>query len=102
MTKADIYRWLRLIGIICTTILAVIGALGVDIPPIQDGVLTGAVASIGVVLMNGWNHWKNNNYTAEAKVIQPQLDELKAMRGKAGGEGTSHLAVEHEANEPKE
>lgn len=74
--KDTVYRWLRLIGLVCTTILAIIGALGVDVPSIQEFAPAAAACAVLAPIINGRNHWKNNNYTLGAKIVQPQIKEI--------------------------
>ena len=75
MDKDTILRTLRLIGMICATILAVLGAFGIDVPSIQDYMPASfGAAAIGVIA-GLTNHWYNNNYTAGAKMAQPMIKE---------------------------
>ena len=76
MDKDTARRWLRLIGIICTIILAVIGALGIDVPSLQDSTFGEVVASLVAVVAGLANHWYNNNYTVGAKIAQPSIKEI--------------------------
>lgn len=80
MNKDKLYRNLRLLGIICTTILAVLSALGIDIPAINDSLVTGVVTSLVAVYANTRAYWKNNNHTFEAVEGQTRLTGLKDLR----------------------
>lgn len=79
MDKETFYRTLRLIGMVCATILAVIGALGIDVPTLQDYIPASAGAAAVGVLANFANHWFNNNYTAGAKMVQPSIKKYNSM-----------------------
>lgn len=79
MNKETIYRTLRLIGAICTVILAVIGALGVDVPSIQEVVPAGIGAAALALISEIANHWFNNNYTIGAKMAQPSIKQYNSM-----------------------
>lgn len=46
-----------------------------------------AVSAIVAALATIYAWWKNNNITIEAQTGQKVIDELKANRDKAGGEG---------------
>lgn len=75
MNKETLYRTLRFIGMICAVILSVIGALGIDVPSIQD-YLPASVTAVVVAIVSGIaNHWYNNNYTPGAKMAQPMIKE---------------------------
>lgn len=76
MDKDTLYRWLRLIGIVCTIILAVIGALGVDVPSLQDSDILSGLVSLGAAVAGVANHWYNNNYTLGAKIAQSSIKEI--------------------------
>lgn len=78
MNKETIYRTLRLIGAICTVILAVIGAMGVDVPTFQEFVPAGVGAAAIALISEAANHWFNNNYSAGAKMAQPSIKEYNS------------------------
>ena len=78
MDKETVLRVVRLIGMICTVILSIIGAFGIEVPSVQDYIPASAgAAAISVVA--GWtNHWFNNNYTIGAKMAQPSIKEYNS------------------------
>ena len=76
MDKETAKRWLRLIGMVCAIILAVIGALGIDVPALQDSDFMSSIAAIVAAVAGVTNHWYNNNYTLGAKIVQPQIHEI--------------------------
>lgn len=75
MDKDTILRTLRFIGMLCAMFLSIIGALGIDVPSIQDYIPASATAIIVAVISEICNHWFNNNYTAGAKMAQPMIKE---------------------------
>lgn len=78
MNKETIYRTIRFIGMICAIILSVIGALGIEVPSIQEYFPAGlGAAAVGVVGSLA-NHWFNNNYTAGAKMVQPSIKQINS------------------------
>ena len=88
MDKATLRRTLRLIGAVCATILAVIGALGIDVPSIQDSEIISAIAALIAAIAPLLNHWFNNNYTAGAKMAQPSIKEYNdAIRNEVDSMG---------------
>lgn len=76
MNKETIYRTLRFIGMLCAMFLSIIGALGIDVPSIQDYIPASVTAVIVAVLSEVCNHWFNNNYTRGAIIVQPQIKEI--------------------------
>ena len=78
MNKATIYRTIRFIGMLCAIFLSVIGALGIDVPSIQDFVPASWTAVIVAIASALANHWYNNNYTAGAKMAQPMIKEINS------------------------
>jgi len=79
MDKDTIKRNLRLIGTICAMILAVIGALGIDVPSIQDSEILSAIAALIAAVAPILSHWFNNNYTIGAKMAQPYVKEFNTV-----------------------
>ena len=87
---------------ITTAILAILGVLtilGVNIPVINENTLTAVISGVLYVAVLIWNHWKNNNYTIEAKIGQSVVNELKATRKYAGSEPYEDV-IAHEINDP--
>ena len=76
MDKETIKRNLRLIGTVCAVILAIIGALGVDVPAIQDSELVSGIAAIVAAIAPFLSYWFNNNHTIGAKMAQPYVKEF--------------------------
>lgn len=75
MNKQTLYRTLRFIGMLCAIFLSVIGALGIDVPSIQEYVPASWAAVIIAIASSLANHWYNNNYTPGAKLAQPMIKE---------------------------
>lgn len=75
MNKATFYRTLRFVGMLCAIFLSVVGALGIDVPSIQEYVPASWAAVIVAVASGLANHWYNNNYTEGAKLAQPYIKE---------------------------
>lgn len=76
MNKETLYRTIRFIGMLCAIFLSVIGALGIDVPSIQEFVPASWTAVIVAVASALANHWYNNNYTEGAKMAQPLIKEF--------------------------
>lgn len=76
MNKATFYRTLRFVGMLCAIFLSVIGALGIDVPSIQEFVPASWTAVIVAIASALANHWYNNNYTEGAKLAQPFIKEF--------------------------
>lgn len=76
MNKETLLRTLRFVGMLCAIFLSVIGALGIDVPSIQEVVPASWTAVIVAVASALANHWYNNNYTAGAKMAQPLIKEF--------------------------
>lgn len=78
MNKETFYRTLRLIGMLCGIFLSIIGALGIDVPSIQEYIPASWAAVIIAVVSGIANHWYNNNYTEGAKLAQPHIKEYNS------------------------
>ena len=90
MNKATFYRTLRFIGMICGIFLSVIGALGIEVPSIQEYIPASWAAVVIAIISGISNHWYNNNYTLGAKLAQPYIKEYNsALRNEVDdmGEG---------------
>lgn len=58
-----------------------IGAMyGFNLIPFTEDEISIGISAVALVISELWNHYKNNNYTPEAKQAQSQLDELKQNR----------------------
>ena len=75
MNKATVYRTIRFIGMLCAMFLSIVGAIGIEIPTIQEYVPASVAAVIVAVCSEIANHWFNNNYTAGAKIAQTHIKE---------------------------
>ena len=75
MNKETVLRTLRFIGMLCAMFLSIIGALGIEVPSIQDYIPASVCAAIVAVISEICNHWFNNNYTQGAKMAQPLIKE---------------------------
>ena len=73
MDKETIKKYLRLLGTICAIILAIIGALGIDVPSIQDSEILSAIAALIAAVAPVLSYWFNNNFTVGAKMAQPYV-----------------------------
>ena len=88
MNKETIKRNARLIGMICSAILAIIGAFGVEVPSIQECTPLAIAVSIAVAVAEVCDHWFNNNYSEGAKIVQPQIKEINtALKTEMNGMG---------------
>lgn len=76
MNKETVKRNLRLLGTVCAMTLAIIGALGIDVPSIQDSEVLSAVATLVAALAPVLSYWFNNNHTIGAKMAQPYVKEF--------------------------
>lgn len=88
MNKDVIYRTIRFIGMLCTLFLGIVGALGIDVPSIQEYVPASVAAVIVAICSEIANHWFNNNYTEGAKLAQPHIKEYNsALKNEANDMG---------------
>lgn len=88
MNKETVLRTVRFIGMLCAIFLSVIGALGIDVPSIQEFVPASWSAVVVAVASALANHWYNNNYTLGAKIVQPQIKEInEAVKTEMDGMG---------------
>lgn len=78
MNKDVMYRTIRFIGMLCTLFLGIVGALGIEVPTLQEYVPASVAAVIVAVCSEIANHWFNNNYTAGAKLAQTHIKEYNA------------------------
>lgn len=78
MDKENILKVIRLIGMVCTVILSVIGAFGIDVPSIQEYIPASVGAAAVSVIAGMANHWFNNNYTTGAKMAQPSIKQYNS------------------------
>ena len=76
MDNDTLKRNLRLVGTICAIILAIIGALGIDVPSIQDSEILSAIATLIAAIAHALSYWFNNNHTLGAKMSQPYIKEI--------------------------
>lgn len=81
-TKAIIRLFVALVPV-ANIILTALGKS--PLPFTQEEVNIG-ISSIVAVAGTLWAWWKNNNITIEAQTGQKVIDEMKAGRGKSGGE----------------
>lgn len=88
MKKEAVLRTLRFIGMLCAIFLSVIGALGIDVPSIQDYLPASWTAVIVAIVSALANHWYNNNYTPGAKMAQTHIKEYNdALKHEVSGMG---------------
>lgn len=94
MSREEIGTLARAITTAIVAIIGVLTLLGVNVPIINENTLTAAISAVLYVAVLAWSHWKNNDYTLEAKIKTKEMRELKALRRAA----VSDLA--HEENDP--
>lgn len=101
MNKEKIGLLARLIAQIIVAILGVLVIFGVPVPAGNEDAITRGVYAIIYVGVLVWNHWKNNNYTPEAKEAQARLTELKALRNNVMAEqSAAGVEVVDETDQP--
>lgn len=84
MKKEDIGTLARAITTAVVAILGVLTILGFEVPVINENAFTAGIAAVLYVLILIWNHWKNNDYTIEAKTGTRIMREMKEHRNDAG------------------
>lgn len=65
----------------CALVIAGFNPIEIDDSAIYEGVSIAFVTASSI-----WNAWKNNPITEEAKAANVLMEELKANKGKFGGE----------------
>lgn len=80
MDKEKIGLLARAFAQLVIAVLGVLVIFGVNVPVISENALIETFTAIIYVSVLIWNHWKNNNYTPEAKEAQKRLEELKELR----------------------
>lgn len=91
---------------ITTAIVAIIGVLallGVDVPIINENTMTAVISAILYVGVLAWSHWKNNDYTLEARIKTKEMHELKALNKAAGSGNFPDVDdIAHEEYDPED
>ena len=85
MSKENIGTLARAITTAIVAILGVLTILGVKVPIINENTMTTVISAVLYVAVLTWSHWKNNDYTIEAKTGTKIMRQMKADRHKAGG-----------------
>lgn len=78
---------IRLIVAVLPLVNIILIQIGKSPFPFSADEINMAVSAVAQVLSILWAWWKNNNMTIEAQTGQEVIDELKAHKNKAGGEG---------------
>ena len=86
MDKETIAVYARAIAMAITTALSIAALLGYNAPIIEENTIVAVVAAILTVAVNILNHWKNNDYTIEAKTGTKIMKNMKLHRNDAGSE----------------
>ena len=76
----------NLIIAVVLLINAILTAMGKNPLPFNESEVTGAVAYLASGIDLIWVWWKNQNISDEAASLQGTLKQMKANRGKVGGE----------------
>lgn len=100
MKNKDIGLYARIIAMVITTAISIAALLGYNVPVVEENTMVAVIAAVLTVLVNIWNHWKNNNYTIEARTSQKILDQMKSARTMAGSANIQVDADEHEVLDP--
>lgn len=66
---------------------AILTASGKNPIPFDESAITEALSYLAAGIDTIWIWWKNQNISVEAQTAQKVIDEMKANRNKAGGEG---------------
>ena len=66
---------------------AILTAMGKSPLPFDQTEVTEMISYVASIVATLWAWWKNNNMTIEAETGQAIIDEMKANRGEAGGDG---------------
>lgn len=85
MNREDIGTLARAITTAIVAILGVLTILGIKVPIINENTMTTVISAVLYVAVLAWSHWKNNDYTIEAKTGTKIMRQMKADRHKAGG-----------------
>lgn len=67
----------RLIVMILVGVNSIAMLYGYQLIPFTDEEIATGISVVALVISEIWNHYKNNNYTPEAKKVQGKLDEMK-------------------------
>ncbi|MFA1820542.1 phage holin [Virgibacillus oceani] len=70
-------KWVRLVAM--AVVFANAGAMmfGIELLPFDNETIVAGISVIALAGTEIWNHWKNNNWTPEAKRAQKYLDGEK-------------------------
>lgn len=84
MDKESIEVYARAIAMAITTAISIAALLGYNAPVIEEHTIVAVVVAVLTVIVNIVNHWKNNDYTIEAKTGTRIMRDMKANRNNAG------------------
>lgn len=73
-------KWVRLITLVIVSINSAAMILGKQLIPYTDEEIAGAISIVAMVIVELWNHWKNNSYTKEAKHADVYLKARKKKK----------------------
>lgn len=88
MDKETIQVYARAIAMAITSALSIAALLGYNAPILEENQIAAVIVAILTVAINILNHWKNNDYTIEAKTGTKIMREMKAHRNDAGSPTT--------------
>ncbi|WP_226035582.1 phage holin [Aquibacillus saliphilus] len=67
----------RLIVMVLVGVNSISTMYGYNLIPYTDEEINVGISAIALVVSELWNHYKNNNYSPEAKKAQAELDKAK-------------------------
>lgn len=75
-------KWARLVILILASVNVIGWVLGYQLIPFTDEEIAKGISIVALVFSEVINHYKNNNYSKEAKKTQVHLDNLKKRKKK--------------------
>lgn len=73
-------KWTRLIILIVVAINTGGMIMGYQFIPYTDEQIAGGISIVAMVVVELWNHWKNNSYTKEAQHADVYMKSRKQKR----------------------
>jgi SPP1 family holin len=70
-------KTVRLIVMLLVGVNTIATMYGYNLIPFTDEEISLGISAVAVVVSEVWNHFKNNNYTKNAKRAQVYLDTIK-------------------------
>jgi hypothetical protein len=84
-------------------LIGALSALGVDVPVVDQSILTKVVTIIVAIIILSYNTWKNFSVTPEAKTADNLMRAMKATADSFGGEADeADDEASHEENDPED